>query len=648
MTEILDTIQSPADIKALPDNQLPLLAREVRERLIETCSQTGGHIGPNLGVVELTIALHRVFSTPTDKFVFDVAHQGYVHKMFTGRLDRIGTIRQYQGLSGFLTREESEHDCYGAGHAGTAVSSALGMAAARDLNGTDENIVVVAGDAAFTCGVTFEALNNVSETTKRFIVILNDNEWSIARNVGAIARHLHGIVTSDQFEHLRERAKGFLQWVGGKGAVEFATRFEESVKHLLWPSVLFEHLGLKYYGPIDGHDLPALTRTLDFLKHQDQPVLLHAITQKGRGFEPALARPDKFHGLSAFDSTTGKTQPATQPTYSEIFGETLSKFADEDEKLTAITAAMPGGTKLEIFEKRHPKRFFDVGIAEEHAALFAAGQATQGLKPFLAIYSTFMQRAYDMLIHDITLQNLPVRLCMDRGGLSGDDGPTHHGLFDIGYLRHIPNIIHLQPKDEAEFVHMLWTMLHYNDGPIAIRYPRGAGMGASLPEKPELLEIGKAEMIRDGEDVALIGLGAMFELAQEAARRLEEQGFSVALVNPRWIKPLDTDLLNYLARSVRVICTLEDHVLHNGFGCAVMEHLYSQGLRTPVERIGWPDAYVEHGKVSILRKKHGLTVEAALEKVAQHLNLSREQRAALISGATIPSPLPAETARLSA
>jgi 1-deoxy-D-xylulose-5-phosphate synthase len=612
---LLDGIRGPADVKAIREQDLPVLAQEVRDELIKVLSQTGGHLGPNLGVVELTIALHRVFETPKDRFVFDVSHQGYVHKMFTGRLDRIGTMRQYQGLNGFLLRTESEHDCYGAGHAGTALSAGLGMAVGRDLRGGNEHVVVVAGDAAFTCGISYEALNNAKSQTKRFIVVLNDNEWSIAKNVGAIASYFNTLTTNPMYAGLHEKARRFIEAIAGKSAVHLAHKFEEGVKNLLVPSVIFEELGLHYYGPIDGHDIPLLIKTFEFLKTQEEPVLLHILTKKGKGYEPAIAKPDKFHGLGKYKLETGETAPTPTPTYSETLGKTLAKFADSNKRIVAITAAMPSGTGLGLFQAAHPDRYYDVGIAEEHAALFACGLATQGLKPFLTIYSTFMQRAYDMIIHDIALQNLNVSLCMDRAGLSGDDGPTHHGLFDIGYLRHIPNFVHMQPKDEDEFVDMLWTIANYNSGPIAIRYPRGPGTGAKPKESPRLLEIGKAEVVQHGRDVAIFGLGNMFEVAQEAARLLEAQGVSVALVNPRWIKPIDTGTLEFFARSVEVVATLEDHVLHNGFGCAVMEHLHSRMINTPVVRIGWPDHFIEHGTIPILRKKHGITAEALVEKI---------------------------------
>ncbi len=618
-TSLLSNLKSPNDLKSLDDGQLDQLAGEIRETLIRTLSRTGGHLGPNLGVVELTIALHRIFETPSDKFVMDVSHQGYVHKMLTGRGDRIESIRQYEGLNGFLLRSESVHDCYGAGHAGTALSAALGMAAARDLQGGDEHVIAIAGDAAFTCGPTLEALNNIASTTKRFIVVLNDNEWSIDKNVGAIAKYFNALQTNKAYSDVRQKAADFVEKVGGQSVRRLAHKIERSAKNLLFPNVLFEKFGVRYFGPLDGHNLPLLIRTFDYLKEQEEPVILHIITEKGRGYKPALEKPGKFHGLGPYNVADGSTSGGGAPTYSEVFGRTVTNFAKEDEKIVAVTAAMPGGTKLEIFKDEIPERYFDVGIAEEHAALFACGLASQGLKPFLAIYSTFMQRAYDMIIHDMALQELPVRLCMDRGGLSGDDGPTHHGLFDIGYLRHIPNMIHMQPIDEDEFSDMLWTMSQYDDGPTAIRYPRGAGVGAKPKENPRLLEIGKGELVKDGSDVALIGLGFVHNLAVEAGEELEAQGYSVALVNPRFIKPLDEELILDVAKRCKVICTFEDHVLKNGFGASIIELLHDAGVDTPVERIGWPDEFVEHGKVDILRAKHGITAAAAIEKVLPHL-----------------------------
>jgi len=618
-TSILRGISSPADVKALPAEAMPQLASEIRGELIRVLSTTGGHLGPNLGVVELTIALHRVFETPKDKLIFDVSHQGYVHKLLTGRHERFSSIRQYEGLNGFLLRTESEHDAYGAGHAGTALSAGLGMAAARDMLGGDEHVVCVAGDAAFTCGVSFEALNNVASTTKRLIIVLNDNEWSIAKNVGAVAEYLNRLVTNPAYAHLHDKAAKFVEWIAGKSARKLAHKAEVGLKNLLAPSVIFEDLGIRYYGPIDGHDTALLTETFEFLKTQNDPVILHILTQKGKGYAPALERPDKFHGLGKFHLDTGETTASPTPTYSELLGTSLANFADHNNKIAAITAAMPTGTGLVGFAKRHPDRFFDVGIAEEHAAIFAGGLAVRGMKPFLAIYSTFMQRSYDMIIHDLALQNLNVALCMDRAGLSGDDGPTHHGLFDIGFLRPVPGLVHMQPKDEDEFVDMLWTMAHHDEGPIAIRYPRGAGTGVVPKKKPQILEIGKSEVLRHGSRAAIIALGNMCEPALEAAASLEQMGISTAVINARWIKPLDTAMIEFFARGCEVVCTMEDHVLNNGFGCAVIEHLSEQKITTPVVRVGWPDQFVEHGSVPVLRAKHGITPAAAVEKILSAL-----------------------------
>ncbi|MBV8671983.1 MAG: 1-deoxy-D-xylulose-5-phosphate synthase [Acidobacteriaceae bacterium] len=625
MGKLLDTVHSPADIKKLSIPQLEILAQEIRERLVLTLSKTGGHLGPNLGVVELTLALHYVFDTPKDRFVFDVSHQAYIHKLLTGRRERFETIRQPGGLNGFMLRTESEHDSYGAGHAGTALSAALGMAVARDLAGGKEHVIALAGDAAFTNGISFEALNNIADQTKRLIVVLNDNEWSIDRNVGAIARYLHKIVTNEHVSHLHDSAARLLERIGGKTAVNVVRRAEEAAKGLLWPSVFFEEFGLTYYGPLDGHNIGLLVETFKFLKQQDKPVVLHAITQKGRGFQPALDKQKKFHGLGPYDPETGETKPVGQRTYSEVFSETLVKLANENDKLVAITGAMPNGTALDLFKPHHPKKYFDVGIAEEHAVIFAAGMATRGYKPFCAIYSTFLQRAFDPVVHDVCLQNLPVVFCMDRGGLSGDDGATHHGLFDISYLRGIPNIIHMDPKDEDELADMLYTAMLHN-GPAAVRYPRGTGPGTALKAHPTALPIGKAELIRDGDQFAIFGLGALLPMAIELSDKLDQLGFSAAVINPRFVKPLDRELLASYAKQVTAIVTFEDHVLMGGFGSAVLEALSDMGYSTPVVRIGWPDRFIEHGKVDQLRARHGISVEAAMEKLAPYLKTESRRR----------------------
>ena len=620
MPRILDRIDSPDNVKQLSVPELEQLAAEIREELITVLSTNGGHLGPNLGVVELSIALHYVFHTPQDSILFDVSHQAYVHKLLTGRRERFSTIRTPGGLNGFMLRSESQHDSYGAGHAGTALSAALGMAVARDKMGGKENIVAVAGDAAFTCGITYEALNNIAHHTRRMVVVLNDNEWSIDKNVGAIASYLHRIVTNPRYDYLHDRAGKFVEMLGGKIALKMARKAEEAAKSMLWPSVIFEELGLKYYGPIDGHDVSTLIKTLEFLKKADRPVLLHILTQKGKGFEPALQKQKKFHGLGPYDPETGETKPLSRRTYSEVFADTLVKLANYNDKVVAITAAMPNGTGLDRFQPHHPGKYFDVGIAEEHAVLFAAGLAAKGFKPFCAIYSTFLQRAFDPIVHDVCLQNLPVVFCMDRGGLSADDGPTHHGVFDISYLRGIPNLVHVVPKDEDELADMLFTAMKW-DGPIAVRYPRGVGPGTPVKDVPTTIPIGKAELLQhsDNDRVAIFALGALVPMAEEISLKLEARGIAAAVINARFAKPIDTEMLEFFARSVDVVLTLEDHVLRGGFGSAVLEALSDLGIATPVVRIGWPDQFIEHGKPDALRAKYGITAEAALEKLQPYV-----------------------------
>jgi 1-deoxy-D-xylulose-5-phosphate synthase len=621
MSNFLEKIKSPADVKKMSIEELTLLAEEIRERLIVGVAKTGGHIGPNLGVVELTLAMHYVFDTPKDSFVFDVSHQAYVHKLLTGREEQFHTIRQPGGLNGFMLRTESVHDSYGAGHAGTALSAALGMAVARDMSGGSEHVVALCGDAAFTNGISFEALNNIAAQTKRLIVVLNDNAWSIDKNVGAIAEYFHKIVTNPTIAGWHDRAAGLLERFGGKTARHMARKAEEAAKGLIGPGMLFEEFGLSYFGPIDGHNLPLLIETFKFLKKQNKPVVLHAITQKGRGFQPAIEKQKKFHGLGPYNAETGETKPAGQKTYSEIFAESLTKLADGNDKVVAITAAMPNGTALDLFRPHHPNRYFDVGIAEEHAVIFAAGMATKGYKPFCAIYSTFLQRAFDQIVHDVCLQNLPVVFCMDRGGLSGDDGPTHHGLFDISYLRSVPNLIHMVPKDEDELADMMYTaMLH--PGPSAIRYPRGIGPGVALKAQPVALEIGKAEVIADlvNADVAIFGLGAMLPEALRLAEMLEGEGLRAAVINPRFAKPIDRACVADFGSRCGLLITLEDHVLAGGFGSAILETVNELDLPVPVVRVGWPDEFIEHGKVEALREKYGLTAEAALEKAKPYLS----------------------------
>ena len=489
-------------------------------------------------------------------------------------------------------------------------------------------MIAVAGDAAFTNGISFEALNNIGEQTKRLIVVLNDNEWSIDRNVGAIARYFHKIVTNEHYKNLHDQARRIVEKLGGKTAVTLARKAEEAAKSMLWPSIMFEEFGLEYFGPLDGHNLPLLLETFKFLKTADHPVLLHVLTQKGRGFQPALDGQKKFHGLGPYDPETGKTKPAGQLTYSEVFANTLVKLASEDQKIVAITAAMPNGTGLDLFRPHHPKRYFDVGIAEEHAVVFAAGMATQGYRPVCAIYSTFLQRAFDPIVHDVCLQKLPVLFCMDRAGLSGDDGPTHHGLFDIAYLRGIPEIVLMAPKDEDELADMMKTAVQL-PGPSAIRYPRGLVAGVARKAEPQVLPVGVAEVLQDGSDVAILGLGPMVELARELAGRLEHDGYSAAIINPRFVKPLDRDMLELYSRRVAAFVTFEDHVKMGGFGSAVIEALDEMGSAVPVVRIGWPDRFIEHGKVDDLRARYGVSVDEAEAEVLPLL--VRRRRPALVA-----------------
>ncbi len=612
---LLAGINSPDDVKALSPEQLPALAAEVRETLINTLAQTGGHLAPNLGVVELSIALHRVFSTPRDKILFDVSHQSYVHKMLTGRARDLLGIRQFGGISGFMKRSESVHDAYGAGHAGTALSAGLGMAAARDLAGDDYHVIPVVGDGAFTCGTTLEGLNNIATTTRRFILILNDNEWSIDKNVGALSRYFNSLQETDTYTWLRDKAKNFIEGLAGKKAREQATKLVQAARSVITPLSFFHELGLTYYGPIDGHDISRLERVLRVAERRNEPCVIHIITEKGRGYAPAAQNPPKFHGIGQYNVEDGTTPPSARITYSEAFGRCLASLAEDDPAITAITAAMPGGTRLDLFRERFPKRFYDVGIAEEHAALFACGLATQGLKPYVAIYSTFMQRCVDMIQHDAALQNLPVHFCMDRAGLSPDDGPTHHGLFDIAMLRCIPRLVMMQPKNEAELCHMLATMNTLRDCPSAIRYPRGTGEGVPLPSKPEPLPLGKAELLHEGGDVTLVALGNMNAVASEVAKLLHSDGLDCTHINARFIKPLDDECLLTHARRSRLMVTLEDHCITGGFGSAVLELLSNAHVSTPLLRIGWPDAFVEHGRLEQLRAKHGLTPEAIAARI---------------------------------
>lgn len=620
---LLSQIHSPDDLKNLSREQLDQVAGEIRARVIEVTSRNGGHIGPNLGVVELTMALHRVFDSPNDRFVFDVSHQGYVHKLLTGRNgEKFDHIRQTGGLSGFLCRSESPHDAFGAGHAGTALSAALGMAAARDRKGEDNHVVAVLGDAAFTCGITMEALNNIAETTPRLIIILNDNEWSIAKNVGALARYFNEIITNPVYNRIDRGLVSFLKKLpGGASILEYGKRWKRETKDFIVGSSLFEAYGVRYIGPIDGHDLDLVTRHLEFAKNEEQPIILHLLTKKGRGYEPAMASPEKFHGLGPFDIKTGMAPPKkknTPPNYQDVFGKCLLEYAKSNARIVGITAAMPPGTGLSFLREELPGQFFDVGIAEEHAVLFAAGMATDGFRPVVAIYSTFLQRAYDPIIHDVCLQNLPVTFCMDRAGLSPNDGPTHHGLFDIAYLRTVPNTIVMQPKNEDELADMLWTCLHI-DGPTFIRYPRGSATGIEKKAQPQLLATGKAEVLREGNRIQFWALGPWVAEAEEIADQLmDELGCAIGVVNARFAKPIDSALLLSQAEEADLIVTFEDHVIQGGFGSAVLECLNDHDNRIPVLRVGYPDRFVDHGSTAEdIRSTAGLDRNSILERIRQ-------------------------------
>jgi len=626
MGRYLEMINSPADLKLLTLEQLTTLAQEIRDELVTALSKSGGHLGPNLGVVELTIALHKVFTTPKDRFIFDVSHQIYIHKLLTGRRQVFHKIRQTGGPMGFALREESPHDCFGAGHAGTALSAGLGMAAGRDRAGTDEQVVVVLGDAALTNGITLEALNNIKHTTKRLIVILNDNEWSIAKNVGAIPDYLNRIVTNPRYQAAHKKLESFMHRFGPEIA-KIEHKVEEAFKSLLVPSVLFEEFGLRYIGPINGHNLPKLIETFEWAKKQDQPLLLHVQTIKGKGYDKALEDPQTFHGCGPFDITTGKSAPkkeGTPPNYQDVFGDAMVRFSDVNSRLVGITGAMPSGTSLIKLQKAKPDRYFDVGIAEEHAVIFAAGLATMGFKPVCAIYSSFLQRAYDCIIHDVALQNLDVVFCLDRASLSANDGPTHHGLFDIAYGRCVPNATLMAPKDEDELSDMLWTALN-SHGPVLIRYPRGAGEGVPVKERPAILPMGKAEVLQHGTDVAVIFYGAVQKLAREIVAGLQADGKSVALINARFCKPIDHEILEKYGKIAKVICTIEDGVLMGGFGSAVMETLMDAHIHTPVVRVGWPDKFIEHATTNKdLEDKYGVNAVTGIAKVNEALALAAQ------------------------
>ncbi|MFB5165143.1 1-deoxy-D-xylulose-5-phosphate synthase [Parageobacillus toebii] len=614
-------IKNPRFLKNMSTKQLIELSADIRKFLIEKLSKTGGHIGPNLGVVELTIALHKVFDSPKDKLIWDVGHQSYVHKILTGRASEFDTLRQYKGLSGFPKRSESEHDVWETGHSSTSLSAAMGMAIARDLKGTDEYIVPIIGDGALTGGMALEALNHIGHEKKDIIVVLNDNEMSIAPNVGALHNVLGRLRTAGKYQWVKDELEFLLKRipaVGGKLAAT-AERIKDSLKYLLVSGVFFEELGFTYLGPVDGHNFDDLFENLHYAKKIKGPVLLHVITKKGKGYSPA--ENDKvgtWHGTGPYKIETGDfLKPVdTAPSWSELVSETVRKLARTDKRIVAITPAMPVGSKLEGFASEFPDRMFDVGIAEQHATTLAAGLATQGMKPFLAIYSTFLQRAYDQVVHDVCRQNLNVFFAIDRAGLVGADGETHQGVFDIAFLRHVPNLVIMMPKDENEGQHMVYTAIQYDDGPIALRFPRGNGLGVKLDEELKKIPIGTWEVLREGRDLAILTFGTTISMALEAAEKLAKDNISVKVVNARFIKPMDEKILHDLLESNIPILTIEEAVLQGGFGSAVLEFAHDHGYHQAViNRMGIPDRFIEHGSVKELLNEIGLTTAHIIDRV---------------------------------
>lgn len=630
MSKLLTNQTSPADLKSMDLSQLTQLAEELRETIISTVAVNGGHLGSSLGVVELTIAIHKVFNSPQDRVIWDVGHQAYGHKLLTGRLDSFKTLRQLDGLSGFPKRKESEHDAFDVGHASTSISAALGMSAGIDIMQGDERVIAVIGDGSLTAGMAFEALNHAGHLKKNLIVILNDNEMSISPNVGALSSFLSRKMSGDLFLRFKKETENILNHVPGfgKDLVNLARRAEESFKGFITPGMLFEAFGFDYFGPLDGHNLPELIETLNNVRNITGPVLLHVATRKGKGYAPAEEDPTTFHGVGPFDRETGKVPVAKQgpASYTSVFGQTLIEMAKTDERIVAITAAMPAGTGLCGFAEEFPERFFDVGIAEQHGVTFAAGLACRGLRPVVALYSTFLQRAYDNVLHDVCLQNLPVSFALDRGGLVGADGPTHHGVFDLSFLRHLPNLVLMAPRNELELKRAMKTAIEF-DGPFAYRYPRGNGEGLSLAQPVEVLPIGKGEILREGKDAAIIAVGTMVAEALSAADILAQQGIKLLVADARFIKPLDTEMILDIAARVPLLLTGEENALQGGFGSAVLELLADNGLNLPVIRIGIPDHFVEQGTQAELREQVEIDAAAIVRRVSAALEHNNRSQA---------------------
>ncbi len=618
MARLLDKINGPSDLKELSLAELELLSQEVRQEIIGTINSIGGHYASNLGTVELTVALHKVFNSPWDKIVWDVGHQAYPHKLLTGRRDRFNTIRQQGGLSGFLSRDESIHDAFGAGHASTSISAAYGMAVARDLKGENNHVVAVIGDGALTGGMAYEALNNAGHSDRRFIVILNDNEMSIAPNVGAVSKYLYAVRTDPRYDRAKMGVEKALTHVPfGRRFLHFGKRFKNSLKEFVVPAMIWEELGFTYLGPVDGHNVSELLDVLEAAKQSHKPVFIHAITVKGKGHDMAEEDAVKWHAVSP----PGKPGVAksTAPRFQDVFADALIEIAKEDKRVVAITAAMPDGTSLNKFAQIFPDRFFDVGIAEQHAVTFAAGLATEGIKPVCAIYSTFLQRAYDQVIHDVCIQNLPVVFAMDRGGVVGDDGRTHQGAFDISYLRPIPNIVLMAPKDENELRHMIYTAVKH-DGPIAVRYPRGNGYGTPTDDKLKTIPIGKAEVLRKGRDLAIVAYGNPVNAAVSSAELLSAEGIEASVINARFAKPIDEELLADLGSNFSRILTVEEGALPGGFGDAVLEffHKHDELAEPKIHCIGLPDEFIDHGPQAVWRDRFNLSAEGIVREVKQH------------------------------
>ncbi len=625
---ILDQIHEPRDLKKFPREAFVGLAQEIRDKMLEVVAGQGGHLGAALGAVELTIALHAIFDAPQDRLVWDTGHQAYPHKLLTGRLGRFASLRQYEGISGFLSRAESPYDTFGAGHAGTAISAALGMVEARDQQGHNYHVIAIVGDGSITAGMAYEGLNHAGALKRKMIVVLNDNEMSISKNVGAISAYLNRIIMGPLYTKVRHETATLLRHIPriGEPMVKAAKRAEGSIKSFITPGLLFEEMGFQYIGPIDGHRLDHLLTTFEQIKPLPGPVLVHVITRKGKGYSPAEQDPSGFHGTSAFDLSTGVVKKkAAVASYTGIFAKSLVKLAEQDPRIVAITAAMPEGTGLSQFAKAFPNRFYDVGIAEQHAVTLAAGMATDGLRPVVAIYSTFLQRGFDQIVHDVALQSLPVVFCLDRAGLVGEDGPTHHGVFDIAYLKSIPNMILMAPKDENELQRMLKTALALNQ-PVAIRYPRGEGVGVPLDETPTVLPVGRGEIVwgelSEDSDVAIIALGSMVYPAISAARHLTQEGIRVVVMNARFVKPLDRDLMVRLLRRCRRIVTVEEHAVLGGVGESILAFMAQEsgkgeGLPFAARCIGIPDQFVEHGSQKVIRGKCGLDVAGIVSTVEQ-------------------------------